>query len=236
MTETAIIAGFGTGSRFSLELAKALLTADYRVAAFVRSEEKAGYIAEAFGTEQRIRAYVADLLDAANVGSALDRIEQDLGPVDVYIHNAARLVTGRFVETDANAYRDAWHANVATAIVAGRPIIERLVERQRGVAIFTGATASQRGAAGFGPFAAAKFALRGFAQSLARELGPMGIHVAHVLVDGVIWGDRAEFQFQMQRSDCIEPAALAELYLQLIAQPASCWTHEIDVRPSKEKF
>ena len=235
-TETAVIVGFGTGSNFSLSLARALLRATYPVAIIVRSETRAEQIRSDFDDEPNVRTYVAKLDDPANVAATVDAIERDVSPIGVYVHNAARLVTGKFLESDFDAYQDAWQAAVGTAIVVSQAILPRFAQRGRGVAIFSGATASIRGAAGFGPFAAAKFALRGLAQSLARELAPAGIHIAHVVIDGVIWGDRAEHQFRMDRAACIEPDALADLYLKLIDQPASCWTHEIDVRPAGEKF
>ena len=100
----------------------------------------------------------------------------------------------------------------------------------------TGATASIRGGAKFAAFASAKFALRGLAQSLAREFGPQGIHVAHVLIDGLIWGPPARDLHGAEQINCISPESIAKTYMGLIEQDSSCWTHEVDIRPYKESF
>ena len=99
-----------------------------------------------------------------------------------------------------------------------------------------GATASVKASAGFSAFGSAKFALRGLAQSLARELGPRGIHVAHLIIDGVMWGERADERFQMQREQCLDPESVARTCLHLLEQERSAWTHELDVRPDVETF
>ena len=236
MAQTVLVAGLGTQSDFGMALVRALVDAGYAVAALGRRDGPLERLRQDVGPPERLRTHRVDLTIAEDVTAVVDEVERELGPIGIYVHNAARLVTGRFLETDIEAFRDAWRANVETALVPSRVIMPRLAQRGRGVAIFTGATAALRGGAGFGPFASAKFALRGLAQSLARELGPQGVHVVHVVVDGVIWGERAEHQFEMSRDACIDPHALAETYLQLIRQHPSCWTHEVDLRPASEKF
>jgi NAD(P)-dependent dehydrogenase (short-subunit alcohol dehydrogenase family) len=105
-----------------------------------------------------------------------------------------------------------------------------------GTVVFSGATASLRGGPRFAAFASSKFALRGLAQSLAREYGPQGIHVAHVIIDGLIWGPAARDQHKAQKAGCLSPDAIAETIMSLIAQPRQAWTHEIDLRPATETF
>jgi len=122
--------------------------------------------------------------------------------------------------------RGAWH----TAVLPG------MLEAKHGSLLFIGATASIKAGANFSAFGCAKFALRGLAQSLARELGPEGIHVAHLVIDGVIWGERAENEFKIQRANCLEPESVACTCLHLIDQERSAWTHELDIRPDVETF
>ena len=231
---TTVIAGLGPNSEFGFALTERLLVAGHAVAVLARDADTLKRLSS--GASDRLRVYQVDLTDSASVTAAVDQAERELSSIEVYIHNAASLVRGRFLDLDVEAYRNAWRSSVETALVTSGVLMPRFVERGRGVAIFTGATAATRGAAGFGAFAAAKFALRGLAQSLARELGPEGVHVVHVIVDGVIWGSRAEHEFRLERAACIEPEALSEAYLQLIEQPASCWSHELDVRPATERF
>ena len=111
-----------------------------------------------------------------------------------------------------------------------------MLEQGNGSILFTGATASIRAGGNFAAFASAKFALRGLAQSLAREFDPQGIHVAHVIIDGLIWGQPAKHLHKAQEGDCLKPEAIAEVYLNIIEQDSSAWTHELDLRPHSESF
>lgn len=122
-----------------------------------------------------------------------------------------------------------------TAVNGGHAVLPGMVERGEGAFLVTGATASMRGGPNFSAFASAKFGLRGLSQSLARAMGPEGVHVAHVVIDGVIWGASAE-RYGMTQDKCLEPDDIAQVYVDLARQPKSCWTHEIDVRPFSENF
>jgi NAD(P)-dependent dehydrogenase (short-subunit alcohol dehydrogenase family) len=122
------------------------------------------------------------------------------------------------------------------AVHGSQRVLPGMLRSGHGVLLFVGATASVKAGAGFSAFGAAKFALRGLAQSLARELGPRGIHVAHLVIDGVIWGERAAGAFGMTRAQCLEPDALAHTCLHLIEQDRCAWTHELDIRPDREPF
>ena len=230
----ALVAGVGMGSDFGVELLRALDARGYTAIAWVRREEaRAELVGSGFRSEQIM---VVDLCDAAQVSRGYDELSARFGPVDVYVHNAARLVRGSALELEVVDFRAAWSASVETAITVGRVVLPAMRERGAGAVIYTGATASTRGSANFAAFASAKFALRGYAQAVARELGPAGVHVAHVIVDGVIWGKRARDVFEMSRADCIAGEELARVYMQLVEQPRSCWTHELDVRPYAERF
>lgn len=168
------------------------------------------------------------------------RVAQDAvgrrGRVDVLICNAARFVSGAFAELAYQDFEAAWCVSVGSAIGAAHAVLPSMLARGRGALIFTGATASLRGSARFSAFAASKFALRGLAQALAREYQPQGVHVAHVVVDGLLRGSPAVVRFGGHEQRTIDPRALAVLYRELARQPADAWTHEIDVRPRGERF
>src|SRR5262249_32881640 len=139
-------------------------------------------------------------------------------------------------ETPLDDSERAWRVACFAAMVAARAVLPAMLARGRGTIILTGATASTRGAAKFAAFASAKFALRGLAQSLARELGPKGVHVAHVMLDGLIDEPQSTRRFGSSSSLRMDPAALAAAYLAIVRQPVSAWTHELDLRPSSESF
>ena len=121
-------------------------------------------------------------------------------------------------------------------MISARSVIPNMLAAGKGTIIFTGATAALKGNPRFAAFASAKFALRGLAQSLAREFGSEGIHVIHSVLDGIIWGPQAQARFNVKRENCLDADAIAKSYIQLINQPRSAWTHEFDMRPFNEKF
>ena len=231
MHEVAVIGGWGRGSDLGPALLATSRAANFRVALLGRDRDALDATAG-----EGVLALAGDLTDGDFVTAAVARIERELGAVTVYIHNAASLVRGPFLEQRPADFEAAWRAGFLSAVTCSQALLPSMLARGRGNLIFTGATASKRGSAGFAPFAAAKFALRGLAQSLAREFGPRGIHVAHVLVDGLINGRRARETFAADPERCIDSLALAKTYLMLIQQDPSCWVHELDVRPSGEVF
>ena len=169
----------------------------------------------------RTRGERADLRKEEDVIDLYERVEKR-GPVDVAIFNAGAYFRGSILDTPAATFENVWRVACYAGFLFGREAARRMVPRGRGTILFSGATASMRGAANFAAFAAAKGGMRQVAQSMARELGPMNIHVAHVVIDGSI--------------DMMGADAIAELYWQLHAQPRSAWTFEADLRPSSEKF
>lgn len=176
----------------------------------------------------RTRGEKADLRNEAEVIALFDRVEAK-GPIDVAIFNAGAMFRAPVVDTPAEMFEKAWRLGCYAGFIFGREAARRMLARGRGTILFTGATASLRGGAQFAAFAAAKGGLRQVAQSMARELGPKNIHVAHVVIDGRIARDAAQ-------EGTLAPEAIAELFWQLHAQPRSAWTFEADVRPSSEKF
>lgn len=173
----------------------------------------------------RTRGEKADLRDEKQVIDLFERVEKR-GPIEVAIFNAGAHFRGSILDTPARTFEDVWRLACYAGFLFGREAARRMVPRAKGTILFTGATASMRGGANFAAFAAAKGGLRQVAQSMARELGPKGIHVGHVVIDGRIGSGE----------DMLATDAIAELYWQLHAQPRSAWTFEADLRPSVEKF
>ena len=188
--------------------------------------------AHAFGVDARSEAETAALFDA---------IERDIGPIEVLVFNIGANVRFGIRETTTRVFTKVWEMACLSGFLAGREAATRMVPRGRGTILFTGATASLRGGAGFAAFAAAKNGLRAVAQSMARELGPQGVHVAHIVVDGSIDGvfsreNIADVEDRLARDEILKPADIARNYVWLHHQPRSAWTHELDLRPWKESW
>ncbi len=232
-TRTAIVAGIGPG--LGGALCRELTGAGYRVVGLARSAGPGEALLKALGPE-RFLPLACDLADAAQVDAAISQAEDRFGPPGVYVHNAARLHMQPFLETDPGDFETLWRTTCLGAVHGAQRVLPAMLAAGEGALLFIGATASVKAGARFAAFASAKFALRGLAQSLARELGPQGIHAAHLVIDGVIWSDRARDQFQMTREECLDPGAVAASCLHLLQQQRSAWTHELDIRPDREGF
>jgi len=182
----------------------------------------------------------ADLREEAQVIELFDRVEKR-GPVEVAVFNAGANFRASILDTPADMFEKVWRLGCYAGFLFGREAARRMLARGKGTILFTGATASVRGSAQFAAFAAAKGGLRQVAQSMARELGPKNIHVAHVVIDGVIDNRRtrermAERVKDLPADGMLATDAIAELFWQLHAQPRSAWTFEADLRPWAEKF
>ncbi|MBI1391442.1 MAG: SDR family NAD(P)-dependent oxidoreductase [Alphaproteobacteria bacterium] len=183
-------------------------------------------------------------VDARNeddMAALFDRIERDVAQLNVVVFNIGTNVNFPIRETTAQVYRKVWEMAAFAGFLAGRESARVMVPRKQGTIIFTGATASIRGGAGFAAFAGAKHALRALAQSMARELGPEGIHVAHTIVDGAIDGDfirglMPDAADLAAQDRILSPCDIARSYVHLWKQPKSAWTHELDLRPWAEKW
>ena len=203
-----------------------------KLAALRQAIEDAGGRCHAFGSDARKEDEVVALVDT---------IERDIGPIEVLVFNIGANVPCSVLEESARKYFKIWEMACFGGFLNGREVARRMVTRGRGTIIFTGATASLRGGAGFAAFAGAKHSLRALAQSMARELGPRGIHVAHCVIDGAI--DTAfirehfpERYALRQQDGILKPDSIAEAYWMLHRQPRDAWTHELDLRPYMEKF
>jgi NAD(P)-dependent dehydrogenase (short-subunit alcohol dehydrogenase family) len=184
-------------------------------------------------------AFGLDARKEADVAAFFDEVERTIGPVEVLVFNIGANVRFPVTETTAQVYSKVWEMAAFAGFLAGREAARVMVPRGRGTMLFTGATASVRGGSGFSSFAGAKHALRALAQSLARELGPKGVHVAHIVIDGAIDGafirglvpDAAE---KRAREEILVPDAIAKNYVWLYRQERSAWTFEMDLRPWTE--
>lgn len=204
-----------------------------QLASLVNDIEQAGGKARAFGSDARREEEVIALFET---------IERDIGPLEVVSFNVGGNVRFAIRETTTRVYTKVWEMCALSGFLAGREAAKFMVPRQRGTILFTGATASVRGGAGYAAFAGGKHALRALAQSMARELGPEGIHVAHVVVDGAIDTDftrqRAPDKYATRKaaSGILNPVSIAENYWMLYKQPRDAWTHELDLRPWSETW
>ncbi|MEA3278102.1 MAG: SDR family NAD(P)-dependent oxidoreductase [Pseudomonadota bacterium] len=232
-TQTAVVAGIGEG--LGNALGRQLAEAGYRVAGLARGTKAGEALLESLGAD-RFLPIRCDLTDATQVGAAISEVEDRFGPVSVYVHNAARLHMQPFLETEPSELESLWRTVCLGAAHGAQRVLPTMLERKQGALLFIGATASVKAGANFSAFGSAKFALRGLAQSLARELGPQGIHVAHLIIDGVMWGDRARDSFKMSKDRCLAPEAVARTCMHLLEQDRSAWTHELDIRPDVENF
>jgi NAD(P)-dependent dehydrogenase (short-subunit alcohol dehydrogenase family) len=188
-----------------------------------------------------VTAIHTDARDENQVADLFERIESGIGPVEVLVFNVGGNVRFSVLETTARVYRKVWEMCAFAGFLNGREAARRMAGRGRGTILFTGATASVRGADGFAAFAGGKHALRALAQSMARELGPKGIHVGHVVIDGPIdtQSTRELFPdwFESRPEDGVmQPDELAEIYWNLHTQPRSAWTFETDVRSYMEPW
>jgi NAD(P)-dependent dehydrogenase (short-subunit alcohol dehydrogenase family) len=188
--------------------------------------------AHAFGVDARVEEDIAGLFQV---------IERDVGPLEVVVFNIGANVRFPIRETTARVFTKVWEMACFAGFLTGREAARVMVPRGRGVILFTGATASVRGREGYSAFAAAKHGLRALAQSMARELGPQGVHVAHVVIDGAIDGEfirgnRDDVDALLADDRILRPDDIAQAYVALARQPRSAWTHELDLRPWSETW
>lgn len=207
-----------------------------------RSADKLQPLVEAIRAEGgQALGFASDARKEEDVIQLVDDIERDVGPIEVMVFNIGANVPSSILEETARKYFKIWEMACFSGFLAGREVAKRMVTRGRGTILFTGATAGMRGSANFAAFAGAKHALRALAQSMARELGPKGIHVAHVVVDGAIDTEfiRENFpeRYALKDQDGIlNPEHIAENYWYLHTQPRDAWTHELDLRPWIERW
>jgi NAD(P)-dependent dehydrogenase (short-subunit alcohol dehydrogenase family) len=185
--------------------------------------------------------FASDARREEQVTELVARIEKDVAPIEVAVYNPGANVRFPITETTSRVFHKVWEMACFGGFLVGREAARVMLPRGRGSIFFTGATASLRGREGFAAFSSAKQALRAVAQSMARELGPKGIHVAQIIVDGAIDTEFIKTSFPeryalKEQQGILDPEAIAECYWQLHLQPRSAWTHEMDLRPWIEKW
>ncbi|WP_262694365.1 SDR family oxidoreductase [Kordiimonas aquimaris] len=186
-------------------------------------------------------AMPADARDEDAMSALFNKVEADIGPIEVAVFNIGANVRFSIMETTARVYRKVWEMACFAGFLMGREAAKHMLKRERGTIIFTGASASVRGSSGFSAFAGAKAALRALAQSMARELGPKNIHVAHTVIDGAIDSNFIreiipQVDDMREQNAILNPDHIAENYVMLHNQPRTAWTHELDLRPWKENW
>ncbi|MFK3969110.1 SDR family oxidoreductase [Pseudomonas sp. NPDC087358] len=185
--------------------------------------------------------FACDARKEDEVVALIEQIENDIGPIEAFVFNIGANVPCSILEETARKYFKIWEMACFSGFLNAREVAIRMARRKRGTILFTGATAGLRGAANFAAFAGAKHGIRALAQSMARELGPMNIHVAHIVVDGAIDTDfiRTQFpeRYALKSEDGIlDPEHIAENYWYLHSQPRDAWTFELDLRPWNERW
>jgi len=228
----------GVGPGLGAALVRRFAQGGHPVAMVARSREFMDQLAtEVKAAGGRMLAVTADVGDAEQIARAFDTVRAQLGAPEVLLYNAGSGKCGTIAEITPAQYEDSWRTNAYGAFLCAKQAVSDMLKHRRGVMLFTGATAGIKAGPKSAAFGPAKFAVRGLAQSLARDLGPRGIHVAYVNVDGMI--DMPAVRSQMasvKDEDLLKPAAIADAYWHLANQDPSAWTQELDVRPFKEKF
>jgi NAD(P)-dependent dehydrogenase (short-subunit alcohol dehydrogenase family) len=239
--EVAWVAGVGSASGLGAAVARRFAAGGFTVVISGRNATRLAALAsDLSGGAMRVRALPGDVSIPADVARLAVAV-REIGTLGAAVFNAGNAVRGTPLELTPEAFESTWRGSAFAGFLFARAAIEQLLAGRGGTLLFTGATASLRGRGPFTAFASAKAALRSLSQSCAREYGPRGVHVAHVVIDGGIDGEqlrsRAPQRAQAAGADgLLEPAAIAEAYWQLALQPRSAWTQELDLRPAREPF
>ena len=234
MTLKALIVGAGSGT--SASFARILAKQGYRVGLAARNVDKLE------GLKQEIDglAFACDAIEVDQVRSLFEQVDQVIGTPDVVLYNASAYTAGPVAELDPEAVHKSLMLTGYGGFLVAQQAAKRMQSAGSGAIFFTGATASVKGFPQFAPFAMGKFALRGLTQSLARELGPQNIHIAHFIIDGSIASPGRDLSNDKPSSNAddamLEPDAIAEVYLSVLNQHRSAWSLEVDLRPWKENF
>jgi short-subunit dehydrogenase len=226
--QSALIVGAGSG--LSASVARAFAKAGMKIALAARSTDDLAALAQEIGA----KTYACDASQRDQVDKLFAALDA-AGAPDVVVYNASYRTRGPFLELDPAEVEKAIIVSAFAGFLVGQAAVRRMLPHGRGAMLFTGASASIKGYAQSAPFAMGKFALRGLAQSMARELAPQGIHVAHFVIDGGIRSARRPVPADKPDS-LLDPDAIAQTYLHVLQQPRSAWTHEIELRPWVEKF
>ncbi len=242
MTANKVALVIGAGDALGSAIARRFARQGYLAVLVRRNSEKLEpLVAQIKAQGGEAVGLACDARKEDQMTALFEKVEQDLGPIEVCVFNIGANVRFSILETTARVYFKVWEMAAFSGFLAGREASRHMVSRARGTILFTGATASLRGKEGFSAFAGAKAALRSLAQSMARELGPKGIHVAHILIDGPMdteWiaANFPEAHARKATDGILNPDHVAENYWQIHCQPRDAWTHELDLRPWSENW
>jgi len=224
MGKVALIGGYGSG--LGKGLADEFLSAGYQVATLSRTSKP----------RDKTLNIVCDLTERNQAEKAIQKVIDSLGPIDTYIHNTQSLHIASFEETSPGDFERVWRNTFLTAIHATQYLLPHMLEQKKGCILFSGATAALKGGKNFSAFATAKFSIRALSQSLAREYHSKGIHITHVILDGLMKGTPSVERFNGSDATSIDPHDAAKSFIALANQPRSTWTQELDLRPHSESF
>jgi NAD(P)-dependent dehydrogenase (short-subunit alcohol dehydrogenase family) len=231
MAKTALIVG--TGSGISAAFARAVAADGYRVALAARDVDKLDGLAGEIGAV----TIAADATRPDSVAQLFAEVDRQLGALEVVLYNASYRTRGAFLDLVPQEVARSMEVTAFGAFLIAQEAARRMVQRGEGAIFFTGASASVKGYAQSAPFAMGKFALRGLAQSMARELGPKGIHVAHFVIDGGVRNaERGRMEAAGTPDSLLDPSAIAQTYMAVLKQPRSAWSLEVELRPWVERF
>ncbi|MDQ6629239.1 MAG: SDR family oxidoreductase [Pseudomonadota bacterium] len=242
MSENKAILVVGAGDATGSAIARRFAREGYIACMTRRTVEKlAPVIDDIRAAGGEAHGFRSDARKEEEMVALFQQIESQIAPIEVAVFNIGANVRFGIVETTARVYHKVWEMACFSGFLMGREAARAMLPRRRGTIIFTGATASLRGREGFAAFAGAKHALRALAQSMARELGPQGIHVAHPVIDGAIDTEFIRTNFPeryalKEQGGIVSPDSIAEAYWQIHRQPRDAWTHEMDLRPWLETF
>jgi short-subunit dehydrogenase len=227
--QSALIVGAGSG--LSASVARTFAAAGMKIALAARSTDKLAKLAQETGAQ----TYACDASQRDQVDKLFAALDAAGAAPDVVVYNASYRTRGPFLELDPAEVEKSVMVSAFAGFLVAQTAVRRMLPRGHGAMLFTGASASVKGYAQSAPFAMGKFALRGLAQSMARELAPQGIHVAHFVIDGGIRSARRA-EPPDKPDSLLDPDAIAQTYLHVLQQPRSAWTYEIELRPWVEKF
>jgi NAD(P)-dependent dehydrogenase (short-subunit alcohol dehydrogenase family) len=232
----------GAGDATGGAIARRFAREGYIACVTRRSADKlAPLVAQIEAEGGQARAFGSDARKEEEMVALVQKIEAEIAPIEVAVFNIGANVRFPITETTARVYFKVWEMACFSGFLMGREVAKAMLPRGRGTILFTGATASLRGRDGYAAFAGAKAALRALAQSMARELGPKGIHVAHPVIDGAIDTEFIRSTFPeryalKEQEGIVDPESIAEAYWQLHRQPRNAWTHELELRPWMEAW
>lgn len=236
MSKIAVIAGVGPG--LGAAIARKFANEGCNLALLSRSSAYSINLSRRLEeTGVTVVPIPTDITDAEQVDGSFAKIREELGIPDILVNHAGNAAWGNLSELSAEAFENAWRVCTLGAFLCTKQVVPGMIEKGGGKILFSGATSAVRGRAGAIAFSSAKFAMRGLASSLAREVGPQGIHVAHVIIDGIIDSPNLRERYKFSEGEpLLKPDAIAETYWALVQQERSAWSFEVDVRPYNEEF